>query len=159
MDNGYIGVDEFCAKRIKRRTWILFSCILLVDVAAVVLFVLFPDYWGVELLGGILFTVLDVLYILLNGLFLATRYAFKMTDSSIHVRRVIATDKYAVYRKDGVGRIKVRRRKVGGEEYYHLRFRTEGGAFSLKYLTRECAEEVLSQFRGAYDERVFAEQA
>ena len=159
LQEDYTFIDGHFKKRVKAVAWSAFSLILFIDVAAVVLFVLFPDYWGVELLGGILFTVIGVIYILLNGLFYADKFCFKVTQSAIHVRRVIATDKYSVYRFDWVDDIKVKCRKTKFGRFYDLKFYTQNGKFKIKYLSEAAAHSVLSPFAGRYDQSILSEQA
>ncbi len=157
METEFIYLDEFYKKKIKIITWIVFSVFLLIDAAALLLYILYPAYWGVELFGAILFTVLNVIYVLLNGLFYADRFCYKITDEYVHVRRSIATEKDAVYRLESVKRISVRKYKIFKRESYFIKFYTQCGSFRLSFLSKETAQQSLVRFRGLYDESIFAE--
>ncbi len=157
MKQDWIFIDQFFKKRVKTIAWIVFSLILLIDVAAIVCFVLFPDYWGVELLAFLLFTAIDVIYVLLNGLFYADKFCYRLDPDSIIVRRVIATDKKTVYRKSCIGDIFYIEKKWRGCKYYNIRFTTECGNFRLKYLTRSQLEDIMEYFEETYGEEICTE--
>lgn len=157
MEQNYILIDKFFKSRVKTITWIVFSLILLVDVAAVVCFVLFPDYWGVELLGFLLFTAIDVIYVLLNGLFYADKFGYRLDADAVVVRRVIATEKVSVYRKSCIEDIFYSEKSWRGKKYYNVKFTSQCGNFSLKYLLRSQLEDIIFYFEETYDESIPAE--
>ena len=154
---GYNYIDPFFRRRIKTIAWIVFSLILLADVAAIVCFVLFPEYWGVELLGFLLFTVLDVIYVLLNGLFYADKFAYRLGEEGIYIRRVVATEKTAVYRDNCIYDIRCFEKTWKGRKYYDVVFRTECGNFRLRYLTKEQFDGVFDRIEETYRDEISAE--
>lgn len=176
---GYAYLGREFAARIRRRSAVVFACLLVVPAAFIVLMFVAPGFTGAFLV--LLFAALaaDAVFVLAHGLCYASRFCFAVTGAAVCVRKGLCCRKLAVLRFSDVVRVRVRRyfrkKKVKGDvrEYegtgrsalrfvseteavYDVRLYCGSGKYDLKHLSQTGAAALLSYFEDRDDERIFA---
>lgn len=158
-ENKDIYLAEIYQKRIKILSWVFFAVILLLSSPLYYLMITKSGFFGVYLFAAIFIVFADIMFVLVNGLLYAKNYKMQFCGETTRISKGIYGFKNLIFRKSSVLKVSVKTRTYKKVRYYNVKFFTEAGNATARYLSKQEAKDFLMSYGVQYDERIFSDQA